>query len=123
MKFFSILILFLFLLISCNKELKYTKEDILKLAQKNDPTVTVILPQSMTEGIHCSEYSEGCIAGHIIRIKKLDMIGVEFVTEEQAILAAKKVRGFYSRNWLFDDVKGEPILEKFVTDVLNAQEP
>lgn len=108
---------------SCTKEVKYSKEALLKKAQAADPSVTYILPNSLTEGVACSDYSEGCQSAHIVRVQNLDLIAVEFSTEAQAILAAKKFRGFYLRNWLLDDVRGEPILEKFVTEKLEAKKP
>lgn len=108
---------------SCTKEVKYTKEALLAKAQESDPTVTVILPRSITEGVQCSDYSEGCISAHIVKIKNLEMIAVEFNTESEAIFAAKKFRGYYSKNWLFDDVTGEPVLEKFVVEKLEAKKP
>lgn len=108
---------------SCTKEVKYSKEALLDMAQDADPSVTVVLPKNMAEGIHCSDYSEGCLAGHTVRVKNLDMIAVEFTTEAQAIYAAKKFRGYYLRNWFFDDVSGEPVLEKFVVEKLQAQKP
>lgn len=111
------------LLASCTKEVKYTKEELFAIAQKKDPTVQLILPKSMSEGVSCSDYTEGCLSAHTVRVQNLDMIAVEFMTEEQAIYAAKKVRGFYVRNWMLDDVRGEPLLEKFVTEGLEAKSP
>ncbi|MCM2349772.1 MAG: hypothetical protein NDI69_07110 [Bacteriovoracaceae bacterium] len=108
---------------SCTKEVKYSKEALFKKAQDAEPSVTVILPKNLAEGIHCSEYSEGCLAGHTVRVKNLDMIAVEFNTEAEAIYAAKKFRGYYFKNWLFDDVTGEPELEKFVVEILQAKKP
>lgn len=108
---------------SCTKEVKYTKEALLKKAQQADSSVTLILPNSLTEGVSCSDYTEGCLSAHIVRVQKLDLIAVEFQTEAQAQFAAKKVRGYYVRNWLMDDVTGEPILEKFVTEKLEAKKP
>ena len=108
---------------SCTKEVKYTKEDLLAKAQAADSTVTYILPKSMTEGASCNNYSEGCISAHIVRVRELDLIAVEFTSEAYAILAAKKYRGYYLRNWMLDDVAGEPILEKFVTEKLEAKKP
>lgn len=108
---------------SCTKELKYSKEELLSLAQKGEPSVEYILPKSINEGISCSNYSEGCLSGHTVKVKSLEMIAVEFQNEEQAKYGAKKIRGFYSRNWVFDDVTGEPILEEFVSRVLNAKKP
>jgi len=117
--FFVILLLNL----SCNKDEVYSKEALLKLAQAADSSVTLILPRSMTDGVHCTDYPEGCLSAHIVRVKQLDMIAVEFPSSKDAIHAAKKVRGYYIRNWLLDDVKGEPLLEKFVTEKLNAKMP
>jgi hypothetical protein len=108
---------------SCTKELKYSKEALLSKALKADPTISFILPKTMTEGVSCADYSEGCLSAHIVRIKNLDMIAVEFMTAGEAIMAAKKYRGMYVRNWLLDDVVGEPILEKFVTEALEAKKP
>lgn len=108
---------------SCTKEVKYSKEALLAKAQEADPSVTVILPNSLTEGVTCSEYSEGCLSAHIVRVKGLDLIAVEFNTQDQAIYAAKKFRGYYVRNWLLDDVSGEPVLEDFATKNLEAKKP
>lgn len=108
---------------SCTKEVKYSKEALLAKAQAVDSSITVILPKSMAAGVTCAEYSEGCLSAHIVRVKNLDMIAVEFMSQDDAILAAKKFRGYYTYNWLLDDVSGEPILEKFVTDHLEAKKP
>lgn len=108
---------------SCTKEVKYTKEALLAKAQEADPSVTYILPKSITEGVSCSDYAEGCLSAHIVRVKDLDLIAVEYMTEAEAILAAKKVRGYYIHNWLLDDVAGEPVLEKFVTEKMGAKKP
>ena len=109
--------------VSCTKELKYSKEELYFKARAADPTMTFVLPQSLSEGINCADYGEGCIAGHTVKVKELELIVVEFMTEAQAISAAKKFRGYYARNWLFDDVTGEPVLEKFVTEKLEAKKP
>lgn len=96
---------------------------MLDKAKAADSSVTVILPKTMSEGVNCSQYTSGCLAGHIVRIQNLDMIAIEFSTEEQAIFAAKKFRGYYFANWFFDDVAGEPTLEKFVESALEAKKP
>ena len=115
--------LFILLLSSCTKELKYSKEELYAKAKAADASTTFILPKSMTEGISCGDYTEGCLAAHVVQIKNLDLIAVEYMTEEQAKFGAKKMRGYYVRNWLLDDVTGEPTLEKFVTDSLEAKKP
>ncbi len=93
------------------------------MAKDADATTTFILPRSMEEGVHCTDYPEGCMSAHTVQVQNLNFIGVEFLTEEQAKFAAKKLRGYYSRNWLFDDVTGEPTLEKFVVKSLEAKKP
>ena len=108
---------------SCTKELKYTKDQLYTKAFKYDASVSLILPKGINEGVHCSDYSEGCMSAHIVQVRNLNLIAVEFMTEEQAIYAAKKVRGYYTRNWLLDDVRGEPILEEFAVKGLEAKKP
>jgi hypothetical protein len=108
---------------SCTKEVRYSKEALLAKAQAADPSVQLILPRSINEGVNCANYAEGCISGHTVKVKNLDMIAVEFNNEHQAKYAAKKIRGYYVGNWVFDDVTGEPILEDFVSRVLDAKKP
>lgn len=108
---------------SCTKEVKYTKEQLYAKAVAADSSVTFVLPKSIGEGVSCSSYTEGCLSAHTVQVRQLEMIAVEFMTEEQAKFAAKKVRGYYAHNWLFDDVRGEPVLEKFVTESLEAKKP
>lgn len=108
---------------ACTKELKYSKEELLKKAQAADPSVTIVLPRSINDGISCENYTEGCTSGHTVRVKNLELIAVEFQTEAQAKYAAKKIRGYYAGNWVFDDVTGEPILEEFVSGVLDGKKP
>jgi hypothetical protein len=120
---FPTLILLSILSASCTKEVRYSKEDLLKKAQAVEPSVQLILPRSINEGVSCSNYTEGCISGHTVKVKNLDMIAVEFGNEEQAKYAARKIRGYYTGNWVFDDVTGEPLLEDFVSRVLDAKKP
>lgn len=51
------------------------------------------------------------------------MIALEYATEAEAKKAAQKYRGYYTANWFFDDVAGEPLLEKFVQEHLDAKKP
>lgn len=108
---------------SCTKEVKYSKEELYAKAVAADPTTSFVIPKSISQGASCSDYTEGCLSAHIVKVQNLEMIAVEFMTEKEAIYAAKKFRGFYVRNWMLDDVAGEPILEKFVTEKLEAKKP
>ncbi len=111
------------LVASCTKEVKLTKEELLSKALAADPSVKVLLPSSINTGASCSDYSAGCLSAHTVKVGSLEMIVVEFMTEEDALFAAKKYRGFFLKNWFFDDVTGEPSLEKFVTEKLEAKKP
>jgi hypothetical protein len=120
----SLLTCFVVLLFfSCSKEIKLSKEKLFSTAQKADSSVQLILPNSLTEGVSCSDYTEGCLSAHTVKVKNLEMIAVEFTNEAQAIYASKKYRGFYVHNWFLDDVRGEPELEKFVQEGLGAKAP
>lgn len=108
---------------SCTKQLRYSKEEIYNKTVAADPTATLVMPKSIGEGVTCAEYPSGCLSAHVVRIKNLELIAVEFASEDDAIIAAKKLRAYYARNWLFDDVFGEPVLERFVTEKLEAKKP
>ena len=92
-------------------------------AKAADPTVSLILPKSMSDGVSCSDYTPSCLSAHIVQVKGLELIAVEFISQDEAIHAAKKFRGYYFLNWMFDDVAGEPVLEQFVVNELEAKKP
>jgi hypothetical protein len=115
---------FLLLFFGCSKdEPKYTKDQLFDLSRAADSSTALVLPKSMSEGVNCSDYTDGCLSAHIVKVRSLELIAVEFQSTEQANYAAKKFRGYYVRNWLLDDVRGEPILEKFVEEHLEAKKP
>lgn len=121
--FLLILVSVSILSVSCTKKLRYTKEELFSIAKSKDPTLEFILPKTINDGVQCSDYLDGCVAGHRAKVQGLEMIAVEFMTEQEARNAAKKINGYYVRNWTFDDVNGEPILEKFVQESLKAKRP
>ncbi len=93
------------------------------MAQKEDPNITFVLPKSITEGISCQNYPPGCLSGKTAELKKITIVVVQFDTEESAERAAKVINQYYARNWVFDDVTGEPVLEHFVKKVFDAKNP
>lgn len=89
-----------------------------------DPTIELVGISNNEEHrrILCKNYGEGCVkgTGRRIKIKKVEVIAIMFKTTADAKKEALKINQYYARNWVFDDVKGEPIQEKFLIDTYNA---
>ncbi|WP_127717385.1 hypothetical protein [Halobacteriovorax sp. HLS] len=120
--------LFFLLLIfsSCSKDLKYPASEMWSLAYKKDPSIELILVTDPARRILCENYKvKGCIvgSGKRIKVRLVELIAIEFESEKDAKAAAKAYDQYYARNWFFDDVKGEPVLEDFVKSVYDAKNP
>jgi hypothetical protein len=110
-------------LASCTKkEPTYSKEDMMGMVPFEGPDkVEIVLAKSINDAIPCSDYGEGCLSAHRFKTRDLNFIAVEFETTADAEYAAKKIYGWTVRNWLLDDVDGEPLLERWAVQYLNAK--
>lgn len=99
---------------SCSEKKIYTKSDMWEMGRAEDPNLELILPKDIASGVQCSAYGSGCISGVVVRVMKMDMIFVEYQSAEQALAFAKTIDAYVVKNWVIDDVVGEPMLEKFV---------
>lgn len=103
---------------SCTKkgeEKPYSKEEMFGLApHEGQDKLEIVLAKDINDAIPCAHYGEGCASAHRVRARGLDFIAVEFGSKSQAKQGARKVRGWSAHNWLFDDVEGEPQLERWV---------
>ncbi len=124
--------LVLILGLSCTKakeEKKISKLDMLEMAKKVEPTVDVILPKDMNSGVKCQTdggemvYGLGCLHAFQVKVGDIDMVVVEFDSEEHAMADAIRLGQYYAGNWLLDDVAGEPSLERFVKEAFGAVSP
>lgn len=127
MKIFS-LIFCLFLLFGCTGEKKrYSATELWFKALKFDETIEQVpIPQHEAHRrILCQNYGDGCVpgSGKRILIRKVELIAVEFIDEEHAKAEALRLNGYFFKNWFFDDVTGEPVLESFVKEAFGAQNP
>ncbi|HAZ13328.1 MAG: hypothetical protein A2X86_15105 [Bdellovibrionales bacterium GWA2_49_15] len=110
------------------KNVPVDKITMLKMAQDYDPTVKPILPKDLSSGVRCKTeggenvYGEGCLAGFQVQVGPLDMEVIEFASEDQAKAEALRLNQYYFKNWVFDNVTNEPILEHFVKNAFNAQQ-
>jgi hypothetical protein len=75
----------------------------------------------MNDGIKCDNYGPGCIAGFMARVRLVVIILVEFESEELAKAEANRIKQYYYKNWVFDDVTDEPVLEDFVIKAYGAK--
>lgn len=98
-----------------------SKVTLYEIAKKYDPKMELVIPENINAGVQCSDYGEGCVGGVTIKIFGLELIAVEYKSEQEALAYAAKIDQFYFKNWLFDDVTGEPKLEKFVFEAYGAQ--
>lgn len=120
---FILLTLSTSLLFSCSKkkevvELKYTVEEFTHLAHETSN-------ESGSKGPNFSEYAPGVkpIESKALVYKRLPFYAVSFEHVEQARLEALRLNQYYARNWLFDRVEGEPILEDYVIKTFHAINP
>lgn len=121
-----LIILFLFsALIACshkeaNPELKYTVDQIANLAHETTPS------KERGEGsLKLSDYAPGVnsLESTALTYKRLTFFAVSFENAEQARAEALRLNQYWARNWLFDRVEGEPILEDYVITTFKAINP
>ena len=99
----------------------YSREQLLNMGREGDPNLEVLVPASISESlVNCHEYTPSCRFGYRVIIKKIEMVALFYEKQDDALKAAKRVRGYVARNWVFDDVAGEPILERFVQKYFKA---
>jgi hypothetical protein len=124
--------------------------ELVQIAQKYDPTASdVSMPPAyikVKEGeeekkvknpayynlaVLCTSYpQEGCKGiigdngiGKRVVFRGLQLIVLRYDSTKNACKAALEIGQWYSRNWLFDDVTGEPILEDFLKKAYDAKRP
>ncbi len=102
---------------------KYTFEEFKILSADSS-----MLPKKDEEGnvlVTFNDYSPGInlIESQGLKYKRLDYVAVSFATEVQARNEALRLNQYYARNWLFDHVEGEPILEDYVIETFKAINP
>lgn len=125
--YFILILLFSLLSISCEKVDRISKLELFKMAKAIDPSVTYIMPRDLKSGVRCVGtegelyYGEGCIGAFKVQVGVLDLTVLEFSTPELAKKEASRIKQFYFKNWVFDEVSDEPMLEHFVKKAFNAQ--
>lgn len=113
------------MLFSCSENKTYTPIQMFQMAYDFDQSIEEVRVKEKADSLDCSMYPKGCIpmSPKRFKIRLVKMIVVQFHTEKQACHAAIKLNQYHTRNWLLDDVKGEPVLEDFVKKVYDAKNP
>ena len=100
-------------------QLKYTAEEFMKLAEETT------LSKEKEDSIQFTDYADGVnrVDSKALIYNRLSFFVIEFATEDQARAEALRLNQYYSRNWLFDRVDGEPVLEDYVIETFKAINP
>nr|BDT28097.1 hypothetical protein BHI3_15630 [Bacteriovorax sp. HI3] len=122
----AILFLGAFLIFGCSKkkeapDLKYTLEEFNLILDSTGAAGD----KDAANAIKFEDYAPGVnrVNSRPMVYQRLSFAVVEFETEKQAREEALRLNQYYSRNWLFDKVEGEPILEDLMIVKFHAANP
>ncbi len=81
--------------------------------------------KEVTRAIRYTDYASGASLEHskALLYERLSYSALKFSTESEAKKEAIRLNQYYSRNWLFDKVEGEPLLEDMVILKFHAINP
>lgn len=100
----------------------YSNQEFLEMGRSGDPDLKVIIPSDISETlVHCTDYTPQCRYGLKVIVKKVQLKALFYEKQEDALKAGLRIKGYVARNWVLDDVTGEPILERFVEKYLKAK--
>jgi hypothetical protein len=112
-----------FISCSCSSEKPNLDQlQLFEFVRSLDDSVELMIPPSLDKPlVNCYEFLPPCKTGHKVKIKNLEVTALYYETKAEAKKSAKSVRGYLYRNWAFDQVRGEPILERFFENKLKAK--
>ena len=107
---------------SCEKELpNYSRQEMLGWAYEADPNMKIKIGDLTKALVDCKDYTPRCQIGYRVVIKTVEFNVLEYATQDLALEAAKRIKGYVARNWVFDEVRGEPVLERIVVKYLRGK--
>lgn len=122
MKLTYLLLSFILVSCSCSEELpNYDKKEMLGMAYEADPNMKIEVGTIDKTLVDCKDYVPRCRTGFRVVIKGIKFNALLYNDQKIALKAAKRIRGYVSRNWVFDEVRGEPVLERIVMKHLKAK--
>lgn len=99
---------------------KYTDEEMTALINESGATIDKNVP-----AVNFADYVPGInkLTAKGLSYERLIFYALEFESEQLARAEATRLNQYYVRNWLFDRVEGEPILEDLVILKFHAINP
>lgn len=121
--YWPLLLLLVLFFVACDERpSKVDQLKLLEMAREHESDITLIVPKSIDQRlVYCNTYTPACKAGYKVKVKGIVMIALMYDTFEEAYRCARRINGLWFRNWVFDDVQGEPLLERFVKRAFGAQ--
>jgi len=98
-----------------------SQQAMIGMARGGDPEMHILVGNLTAALVDCKKYRPKCKIGYRVVIKKLSLDALYYETQEDALASANHIQQYLSRNWVFDNVVGEPILERFVVKHLFAK--
>lgn len=116
----NVYLLLVFLFAACSEE-HVSRQELVQVAMKAESDIHLVMPDKIdVPVVDCHQYDPPCFTGHKVKIKGLELVALEYQENKQAFMVAKEINGLVYMNWVFDQVIGEPILERFVKNNFNA---
>ncbi len=96
---------------------------IVDIAKSYDPTTTQLGGFKPEDKVSCSDYGPECRVAIKLKVKDLSFDVIQFDSLDIALRNAKKLDAYYYMNFVFDEVAGEPVLEKYIKEAFGAVRP
>jgi hypothetical protein len=122
MKIFILLLV----LLACSEEKSISKGALYEYVRSHDEGLELLLAESLEAALasdQCKGYGLGCVTSVRAKLKKLEVIFVEMNSEKDAYREALRIDQYQYKNWVIDQVVGEPALEVFFKEEIKAVRP
>ncbi len=113
------------LIFSCSQsEEKITAVKLFQMAKESEPSLEMVKSSIKDQPLSCEKYGEGCVPGSVtrVRLRLVTMLVVQFETAQQAKKEAERLGEYSYKNWVFDEVRGEPVLEHFFAKTFESRQ-
>ena len=108
-------------ILGCWESTQYTRREFYQLGKKSAPQLKIVRPGEEERWSSCFDYGRGCEEILNLSYQGVSFICVRYQDAGQAIQFGRSIDAYVAKNWLLDDVSGEPILERFVQRAWKAQ--